>query len=223
MKKSLLLTFAIGAFAAVSLPAFAASVTMKNHVPEKLDASIRPFIPKAATLPHIVLVNVDDAIPADIWSLATTYAVSRLQINVWTNSLKTSVLPKLIENPAFTPIAMCNPNSRIGVYFERREGGCDIIDSPANWAVINVAPYLKGVTDPQVIRDRYAKLVLKGIAKACGGGNTLESFCAMFYGAQTPEGMDRTNIAIAPMCYFPMLETLRAIGGMEMSSACAEE
>ncbi len=61
---------------------------------------------------------------------------------------------------------------------------------------------------------------MKGIATACGGGNTLESFCSMFYGAQTPEGMDRTNIAIAPMCYFPMLETLRAVGGVDMASAC---
>ena len=192
----------------------------QNHVPAKLDESIRPFYPKAAKRAHIVLVNVDNAIPPDIWPLATTYAVSRLQINVWTNSIKGSVLDKLVVNPGYTPTAVGNTNSLIGVYFERRKGGCTILSAPACWSVINVAPYLADAKDPQQIRDRYGKLVMKGIATACGGGNTLEPFCSMFYGAQTPAGMDKANIAIAPMCYFPMLETLRMVGGMDMASAC---
>ena len=45
----------------------------------------------------------------------------------------------------------------------------------------------------------------------------------MFYGAQTVEGMDKTNITLAPMCYFPMLEILRQIGGMDMSRAAQSE
>ncbi len=207
--------------AIVSVATFAAPSTSRpsqNHVPEKLDESIRPFTPKAAECPHIVLVNVDNAIPEDVWSIATTYAVSRLQINVWTNSLDKSVLDKLVTNPNYTPIALNNKNSLIGVYFERRESGCPIISSPANWAVINVEPYLRDAKCLQQVRDRYAKLVMKGLAFACGSGNTLEPFCSMFYGAQDPDGMDKSNIALAPICYFPMLETLRAKGGSVMLS-----
>ncbi len=222
MKKTLVATICLGAMASV-VAAAQPKVRVRNHVPEKLDESIRPFYPQAAKRPHVLLVNVDGAIPADIWSLATTYAVSRLQINVWTNSIGKSVLSRLIDSPACTREIVGNPNSLIGVYFERRDSGCKLLSEPGCWSVVNVGPYLAGATDPQQVRDRYAKLVLKGIAKACGGGNTLESFWSLFYGAQTPEGMDRTNIAIAPMCYFPMLETLRSIGGMDMSSACNGE
>lgn len=195
----------------------------QNHVPEKLDESIRPFYPQAAKHPHIVLVNVDGAIPDEVWSLATTYAVSRLQLNVWTNSLKASVLDKLVADPRYTPTAVGNPNSLVGVYFERRKSGCPLLASPAGFSVVNVEPYFADVKDPQLLRDRCAKLVMKGIATACGGGNTLEPFCAMFYGAQDPAGMDKASIAIAPMCYFPMLEILRAVGGAEMISACLGE
>lgn len=223
MKKFMMMV----AVAAVSVSAVVAAPTAQparrvkqNHVPEKLDESIRPFYPKAATRPHIVLVNVNHAIPDDIWPLATTYAVSRLQINVWTNQLPASVLDKLVTAPRYTPKAVGNTNSLIGVYFESRDTGCPILAAPADWSVVNVKPYLAGATDRQQILDRYAKLVMKGLATACGSGNSLEPFCSMFYGAQTPAGMDKTNVGLAPMCYFPMLETLRAVGGFEMSSAC---
>ena len=75
----------------------------------------------------------------------------------------------------------------------------------------------------QVYRDRIAKCVMKGLAAAAGGGATLEPFCSLFYGAQTVEGMDKTNIAISPMCYFPMLEILRVAGGEDMISPAEEE
>lgn len=218
----LMFSLAFTIVSAVALAAPSASRSSQNHVPEKLDESIHPFTPKAAERPHIVLVNVANAIPEDVWSLAATYAVSRLQINVWTNSLDKSVLDKLVTNPDYTPLALNNKNSLIGVYFERREGGCPIVSSPANWAVVNVEPYLRDAKCPQQIRDRYAKLVMKGLALACGSGNTLEPFCSMFYGAQDPEGMDKSNIALAPICYFPMLETLRAKGGSDMLSPVQE-
>lgn len=224
MKKTMIAVALCACALGLTVDAYAAPRAKKNdsqnHVPEKLDESIRPFYPKAAKRPHVVLVNVDNAIPPDIWPLATTYAVSHLQFNVWTNSINGSVLDKLIENPRCTPSVVGNTNSLIGVYFERRKGGCAILAAPACWSVINVTPYLESAKDPQQIRDRYAKLVMKGIATACGGGNTLEPFCSMFYGAQTPAGMDKANIAITPMCYFPMLETLRMVGGPSMSSAC---
>lgn len=228
MKKTiptlLIAALAAAAFAAPA-PNAAKPRASQNHVPAALDASIRPFFPRAAKRPHVALVNVGGAIPEDIWALATTYAVSRLQINVWTNSIPTSVLDRLVADPGYTKTALCDTNALIGVYFERRPSGCTILASPASWSVVNVAPFLADATDPQQIRDRYAKLVMKGLATACGSGNTLEPFCSMFYGAQNPAGMDRTNIALVPMAYFPMLETLRGVGGVDMATACqsAEE
>ena len=35
--------------------------------------------------------------------------------------------------------------------------------------------------------------------------------------------MDKTNITISPMAYFPMVETLRALGGDEAVSTVGDE
>ena len=81
----------------------------------------------------------------------------------------------------------------------------------------------EGAADAQTVRDRYAKLILKGLAYACGGGASLEPTCSLFYGSFTPKGMDGTGIMISPTTYFPMLEILRGIGGPEMLTPAIEE
>lgn len=203
--------------------AVAAPRQSQNHVPASL-ADVRPFYAVAAKHPHIALVNVAGAIPEDAWRLAATYAASRLQINIWTNAIPASVTARLVDDPAYTAQAVGNPNAKIGVFFERRGGkGCKSLSAPGAWAVLDVSAVEAGAPDPQTLRDRYAKLVLKGLAEAVGGGATLEPFCAMFYGSQSVEGMDKTNITLAPMCYFPMLEILRQIGGMDMTRAAQSE
>jgi len=65
----------------------------------------------------------------------------------------------------------------------------------------------------QVLADRYAKMLLKGVGHAAGSGATLDANCSLFYGSFTLEGMDKTRIQISPQAYFPMLETLRAVAG----------
>lgn len=199
--------------------AMAAPRKSQNHVPAVLDDEIRPFYAAAAATPHIALVNVAGAIPEEDWRLAATYAASRLQVNIWTNSIPASVTDKLIADPAYVAKALGNENAKVGVFFERRGKGCRLLSAPGAWAVVDVASLSEGSPDAQTLRDRYAKVILKGLAEAVGGGATLEPFCAMFYGSQDLEGMDSTNITLAPMCYFPMLEILRQIGGVDMTRA----
>lgn len=212
--------FALAAAAALAAP----GRKSQNHVPAVLNDEIRPFYAVAATRPHIALVNVAGAIPEDVWKISATYAASRLQINLWTNAIPASVTARLVDDPAYVAKAVGNANAKVGVFFERRGGkGCKTLSAPGAWAVVDVSFVEEGEPDAQTLRDRYAKLILKGLAEAVGGGATLEPFCSMFYGAQTVEGMDKTNITLAPMCYFPMLEILRQIGGMDMSRAAQSE
>ena len=92
-----------------------------------------------------------------------------------------------------------------------------------NFCAANVNQLKGDSPDSQTLRDRFAKTVLKGIAYAAGSGATLESGCSLFYGSSTLEGLDKTGIMITPMAYFPMLESLRAIGDSEMLSPAMDE
>lgn len=208
--------FLVGVSAVLSSQAESKRMS-QNHVPETLNG-IREFHPEAAKRSHIALVNVGEAVPEDLWRLATTYAASRLQLNVWTNAIAASVTDRLVKEPKSVAKILGNEHAMVGVFFEHREGGCDVLAAPGAWCVINVAAIEADKPDMQTLRDRMAKLVLRGLARVAGGGTTLEPFCSMFYGAQSLQGLDRTNIMLAPICYFPMLEILRGIGGNEMVS-----
>ena len=213
MKKTMLFS----AVAVASLAAFAAPRMNKNHVPEKIDESIRSFKPAAAERPHILLVNVGKAVPDEDWSLSATYAASRLQLNIWTNSIDVVSAPGLVEDPSLTEKLFMNPNAKVGVYFVNKKGASPVVASPGRWAVVNVAMASEGSPDKQTYRDRVAKIVLKGIAAASGGGATVEPMCSMFYRSNTLAGLDAVNIMLTPMCYFPMLEILREVGGPDMT------
>ena len=223
MKKGMM-AFAAGIAAistAVSAPNGQRS--SQNHVPKTL-VGVRAISPEAAKFNHIVLVNVAGAIPDEDWTLATTYAVSLLQINVWTNSISSSVADRLSGEPSSTAAVLKNAKSKIGVYFENKPDQAAMVTAaPGFWCVVNIAALKKDSPSLQTYRDRVAKCVMKGLAAAAGGGATLEPFCSLFYGAQTLEGMDKTNIAISPMCYFPMLEILRGVGGSEMITPATAE
>ena len=220
--KSIAIAAALAAAAGFASAAPNGPRTSQNHVPEST-AKVRPILREASTRNHIALVNVAGAVPAEDWALATTYAVSLLQLNVWTNSLDKSVADRLLTDPGCTSKAL-GDKAKIAVYLENRPGQpALVVASPGAWSVVNVAAMKQGSPSPQVYRDRIAKCVMKGLAAAAGGGATLEPFCSLFYGAQTVEGMDKTNIAISPMCYFPMLEILRVAGGEDMISPAEAE
>lgn len=189
----------------------------KNHVPGVLDDSIRLFSSASADRPHILLVNVGDAVPEADWRLSSTYAASRLQLNIWTNSIDKLSQDNLLKDASLTEKLFLNPNSKVGVYLVKDEFSVPVLAAPGHWAVVNVAIASEGSPDGQTYRDRIAKLILKGIAAASGGGATIEPKCSMFYGSNTIRGLDSVNIMITPMCYFPMLEILRAVGGPDMT------
>lgn len=188
----------------------------QNHVPETLE-DVRLFCAAAIERPHLLLVNVGGAVDAQDWDLSATYAVSRLQLNVWTNSVPALAKERLLEDAAFTEKLFSDLNAKIGVYFVNEPTSAPIIAAPGSWAIVNVAQAYSGSPSKQLLRDRLAKIVLKGIAAAGGGGHTVEPFCSMFYRSRSLQGLDGVNIMLSPMCYFPMLEVLRSVGGDDMT------
>lgn len=214
MNKKLVLVFGVCS----ALTTFAA-VPMRlpqNHVPETLK-DVRPFCAEAVDRPHMLLINVSNAVDAQDWDLSATYAASRLQLNIWTNSVSKLSKECLLGDVAFTSKLFQDPNAKIGIYFVNEPTSVPVIAAPGSWAIVNVSEAYSGSPTKQLLRDRLAKIVLKGIAAAGGGGHTVEPFCSMFYRSRSLQGLDSVNIMLSPMCYFPMLEVLRSVGGDDMT------
>ncbi len=184
---------------------------VRNHVPEKFEG-FTPINPKAATRNHVLVANVAGAIPEKDWTLCANYAASRIPINIFTNAV------------ASVPVQKVSGKAIVAVYVTDTKDAEPILAAPCKWCVVNVAGLKADNPSLAVLRDRYAKIILKGIAAACGSGATIEPLCSAFYGSRTLAGMDKTNITISPMAYFPMVETLRALGGDEaVSTVCDED
>ena len=186
-----------------------------GRVPETLDG-VRPIAEAARAANHIALVNVDHAIPDDIWPLVATYAASRVQLNIWTNSLEKSIVGALVVDPRATLRRALGDKACVGVFVERNANGASFMQSPGAWSMVNVRGLDRDSPDRRTLADRYAKMILKGLAFAAGGGASLDSACSLYYNSFTLEGMDRTGVQISPMSYFPMIEILRAVGGNEI-------
>lgn len=177
----------------------------------------RPFYPEAKSRFHVLFVNVGNAIPEAEFAQVAEYAASRVQINIWTNSIDKSVLHTLIENPS----ALTNlfgVKCGTAVFIENNPRGYSFLNAQGNWSMINLRGLDRDKPSPQKLMERRTKMLLKGLAFACGSGCSLEPKCSLYYGSFTLDGLDKTEIQISPMSYFPMLETLRAIGGAEILS-----
>lgn len=211
----------IAVLTVVALTGFDVNAAKKQQVPERLD-QVRLIQPAAAKKNHILICNVGNAIPADSWSLVSTYASSRLQLNVWTNTTDKVDVPALVLDPS-----KCQKDfgekSKVCVFLIDDPKLPPFVTVPGHFCAANVNPLKKDNPDQQTIRDRFAKTILKGMAYAAGSGATLENGCSLYYGSSTLEGLDKTGIMITPMAYFPMLETLRAIGDSEMLTPAMDE
>ena len=200
---------------------FGADAHNRQHVPERLD-KVRLIQPAAAGRNHILLCNVGNAVPADSWALASNYASSRLQLNVWTNFTDKIDVVALVLDPSMCQKAF-GEKAKVCVFLVDDPKLPPFVSVPGRFCAANVHALREDRPALQTIRDRIAKTILKGMAYAAGSGSTLESACSLYHGSVTLQGLDKTGIMITPMAYFPMLEVLQAIGGPEMLTPAMEE
>lgn len=197
--------------------ALAAQVPQLNHVPEKLSEDIRLISPKAAERNHVLIVNVGNAIAEKDFPTIVTYALSRICVNAWTNSIPESCWRNFVDEPE-NVAKRFGSHTTVAVFLERNERGLSFVNAPGHWSMVNLRGLDKDNPPPQVLRDRQAKMILKGIAHACGAGASVDDLCALNYNSFSLKGMDKTDIRISAMTYFPMLSTLQLLGGPECVS-----
>ena len=184
-----------------------------NHV----SADAPGIHPAARGMRHIEVVNVGGAIPEAVWPEVVAYAASRLQVTIWTNALAESVLGDLVSGRRGVRDVL-GDKAVTAVFLEDAGGQPPFLSSLCSWSVVNVRGVARDNPDAQTLKDRYAKMILKGIGAACGSGLSLDRRSSLFIGGYSLAGMDRTAISISPDTYFPMLEVLRGMGGDEVVS-----
>lgn len=192
-----------------------------SHVPEDV-TTLRPIRNAAARANHVMIANVGAAIPSAEWPRIVTCAASRLQINIWTNSIKKAVFPQVIGDPAVLERTF-GPKARFCVLVEDADDPTPYVAAPGAWCRVNVRPLKADGPDRQTFADRCAKAILNGIARACGASLGLDSRSATYHSARDAKALDEVNITITPETYFPMLDIIGALGGTAMQAPALDE
>ena len=208
--------FLMLALTALQVNAATAPKTKKISVPETL-SSLRPISASANGVNHVLLVNVAEAVNAAEWPLVSNFAASRIQINIWTNSIGKTLFPQMLSDKSEF-ISKFGNKAKIAVFLENNDTPETYQTAQGSWCRVNLKQILNDAPDCRTRRDRIAKAILKGIAYAAGCGAGYDNMSVTGYKTLTVAGLDAAGICITPETYFPMLESLRSIGGNEMLS-----
>lgn len=206
-----ILTLSLAALSAFHSFAAPTKKPKKIHVPEAL-SSLRPISEAAKSANHVIIVNTADAVAAADWPLVANFAASRIQINIWTNSITKTLFPRMLADKA-EYVSRFGDKAKVAVFIENSDSPDPYQTAQGAWCRVNLRHILKGAADRQTKLDRTAKAILKGIAYAAGCGAGYDNMSVTGYKTLSGEGLDAAGICITPEAYFPMLESLRMIGG----------
>lgn len=202
----------------VMLVAYSA-VMAKGQVSEKPFPAIPP---ESKDTEHVLFVNVAGALDRAAFSDAVGKVKSLMPLNVWTNSISASLLKDLVAKPEMLKKTF-GEKAIVVVFVERNERGPSFMQVPGSWALINLRGLDKDSPEASVLRERTRKMFLKGLSHAAGIGSNIDPHCAMWCGSFTLEGMDKTTTSLGPYAFFPMQETLKALGGAQIFSVPAQQ
>lgn len=196
----------------VLLACLACVVCAETEKPEKPFPAV---VPEAQATKHVLFVNVEEALNAAAFADGVGKVRSLMPLNVWTNSISKSMIKELVANPECLTKRF-GENAVVVVFIERNQDGPSFMQVPGTWSLVNLRGLDKDKPTAAVLRERTRKMFLKGLAHATGIGSNIDEHCAMWYGSFTLEGIDKTTTSLGPYAFFPMQETLKAIGGSEI-------
>ena len=194
MKKILIATVAVMAMAVQGAPtARPAAAPVADHV----KTGVREISPGAKDANHVLVVNVGGAVDETVFREAATYSISKLAINVWTNSVTSFDAAALVGDPGLMGRTF-GDKAKVGVFLVKSDGAPRFLCVPGAWCRVNMVGLDSDSPDAQTLKDRVAKMVLKGLAYAAGAGASLDARCSMFFGGGTLEGLDKIGIRLSP-------------------------
>lgn len=160
---------------------------------------------------HIAFVNVGGAIEEDLFARTVTNELGTvIRLNYALEKADAINIPDLIGKAS-----MGYPKSerQLAVYFVDSKDLSPSVICPSYFAIVNVRG-LKKDADAKKYAMRVKKMVLKGLAFACGfGANQDVGRCVMGAGSfESLQGIDGTSASYSPFCYFPLQDYLNVRG-----------
>jgi hypothetical protein len=184
----------------------------------KGQAEEKPFpavLPESKESMHVLFVNVAGALDRAAFADGVGKIKSLMPLNLWTNDIPKSLVKALVVKPELLK-EFFGEKAAVVVFMERSEEGPSFMQVPGAWSLVNLRGLDKDQPDARTLRERTRKMFLKGLAHASGIGSNVDPHCAMWCGSFTLAGMDKTTTSLGPYAFFPMQETLKAIGGTEI-------
>ena len=166
---------------------------------------------QAAEKPHVLFVNVDQALDEANFREAVA-AVSLLQpVNLAVMDAKGLNGLNPLDRDARRK--QVSPAAKLVIYVVNNPKLVAYLSVPRQWAVINLHGLDNGLPkeDPERYRRRMRQMMLKGLALACGAGANFDQRCVMYQGSFTAEGIDQTSLSYSPFVMGPMQEALSLI------------
>lgn len=161
----------------------------------------------------IIFVNVASALEGKAFGDTVAKVAAMLPCAVGTDSAL--ALPDLVHLKASTALAnIPDAPKKLAVFVIDDDTMPEVLSSPHNWAVANIAPLDADHPDAVKLEMRRAKVLLRALAYAAGSGGTLETRCLMSKESQSLTGLDAAPFAISPMAWLPMLEFLEGFSGV---------
>jgi hypothetical protein len=163
--------------------------------------------------PHILFVNVNNAVSAEQLDKALGLINSMYGFNIWHTSIKKSVVSEVVADSGFVA-SKFGQNAILVVFIERRDKGYNYLQAPGWWAMVNVGNLDKDSPVPAVLQERIAKVCLRGLAMSCGVNANHDPRCVMYVNGFDLKGMDSVSYSFSPFAYQPLHQVLKKFGEM---------
>jgi hypothetical protein len=187
-----------------SLVASALTLTGCLHHPPGAASSLTPPGPS-----HIAIVNVGEALDASAFRAAVSEMREIVPVNLVAREQAEESQSRLLERAA--ALQAVEPLASLTVYIVNDPDGDDRLACAGRWALINVRSLGVDAADAATRQNRATKVVMKGVALACGLGGNPDPRCVMYYKSFSADGLDGTSASYGPYAYSVLTDTLYSL------------
>lgn len=174
------------------------------------------FLPSdASQAPHILFINVANALPQPTFREAVAYLRMRYNIKVAATTERKPFALDIVKDTANLKKRFGN-NALIVVAVVNQETGPSFINIPGFFSQVNMRGLDKDNPSDHFLKKRRTQMICRGLAHACGVGSTLDSTCVMRSGSFTLTTMDEVSATYGPVAYFSLTSFLREISQGEL-------
>jgi hypothetical protein len=167
---------------------------------------------RPAGVPHVVFVNVGEAVPTAVFEQAARTVREHIRVNIRYQRLAV-IDPRELVGGRGVVERLLGADVCVAVFIVSDPGAVSYLAQPGTWSLVNVHSLRKDGPSDELYRERVSKILLKGLGHAAGVGSNPDPRCVMYHKSFQMAGLDATSTSYGPYAYFPLHDTLRMISG----------